>query len=345
MVLGPVAALDPGKARSMAKDMLARIRLGEDPLAVKHDAAARASETLGAQLPRYLAHKRAGLRPRSYIEIERHLLVHAKKLHSRSLADFATDRRSVALLLAEITEASGPTAANMVRSSLSAFSAWLMREGLLESNPVTATNKAVENGARDRVLDDRELKLIWTALEDDRYGAIVKLLALTGLRRAEIGGLRVDEVDFDGEMIRLPPTRCKNRRPHDVPLFAPALAILRAQPRAHAYVFGSERGGFSGWTFGKRLLDRKLGDAIQPWVVHDLRRVISTNMHERLQIAPHVVEACLGHYTSRTGVSGVYNRAQYAAEKRIALGKWADLLLEIVSGKKPATVVRLPKRK
>ena len=145
-----------------------------------------------------------------YIEIERHLLVHAKKLHSRSLADFATDRRSVALLLAEITEASGPTAANMVRSSLSAFSAWLMREGLLESNPVTATNKAVENGARDRVLDDRELKLIWTALEDDRYGAIVKLLALTGLRRAEIGGLRVDEVDFDGEMIRLPPTRCKN---------------------------------------------------------------------------------------------------------------------------------------
>ena len=79
--------------------------------------------------------------------------------------------------------------------------------------------------------------------------------------------------------------------------------------------------------------------------MHDLRRVISTNMHERLQIAPHIVEACLGHYTSRTGVSGVYNRAQYAAEKRIALGKWADLLLEIVSGKKPATVVRLPKRK
>ena len=55
VVLGPVAALDPGKARSMAEDMLARIRLGEDPLAVKHDAAARASETLGAQLPRYLA--------------------------------------------------------------------------------------------------------------------------------------------------------------------------------------------------------------------------------------------------------------------------------------------------
>jgi Arm DNA-binding domain len=105
--LGSVTALDPGKARSLAKDLLARVRLGEDPLAAKHEAAARASETFGVQLPRYLAFKRASLRPRSYSEVERHLLVHAKPLHGRPLAALAADRRRVAILLAEIAEASG----------------------------------------------------------------------------------------------------------------------------------------------------------------------------------------------------------------------------------------------
>src|SRR5262245_63949971 len=76
--LGRVTALDPGKARSLAKDVLARVRLGEDPLALKHEAAARARETLGAHLPRYLAFKRASLRPRSYAQVERHLTVRSE---------------------------------------------------------------------------------------------------------------------------------------------------------------------------------------------------------------------------------------------------------------------------
>src|SRR5262249_33075828 len=223
--LGPVSALDPAKARSLAKDVLARVRLGEDPLALKHEAHARASETLGAQLPRYLAFKRASLRPRSYAQVERHLTMHAKPLHNRPLANLASDRRGVALLLAKISEASGPTEANMVRSSLSAYCTWLMREGLIDANPIIATNKAAQNGARTRVLSDADIKAIWRALDADRYGAIVKLLLLTGLRREEIGGLRWSEVGLAAEVIRLPAERCKNKRPHEQPLSPLALAI------------------------------------------------------------------------------------------------------------------------
>jgi hypothetical protein len=68
-------------------------------------------------------------------------------------------------------------------------------------------------------------------------------------------------------------------------------------------------------------------------------------MHERLKVAPHIVEACLGHHTSRSGVAGIYNRAQYAAEKQVALDRWGDLLEQIVTGKTPATIVRLRKRR
>jgi integrase len=340
--LGPVTALDPSKARALAKDLLARVRLGEDPLAAKQEAAAHARETFGAQLPRYLAFKRKSLRPRSYSEIERHLLSHAKPLHGRSLASLATDRRQVAVLLGNISEASGPAAANMVRSSLSACCAWLMREGLLDANPIIATNKAPQAAARDRVLADAELQAIWRALDDDRFGAVVRLLTLTGLRREEIGGLRWCEVDFDQEMLRLPAERCKNRRPHDVPLSRPALDILQAQPREGAAVFGP----FQAWGRSKRQLDRKLASTVAPWRLHDLRRTVSTVMHDRLEVAPHVVEAVLGHYSGhRAGVAGTYNRAAYADQKRVALDKWADLLERIVSGKKPATVVKMPRRK
>lgn len=346
VVLGAIKALPASKARATAKDILARVRLGQDPLAEKLAAAARATETLGSVLPRYLARKRASLRPRSYIEVERHLLVHAKRLHSRPLAGLSTDRRAVALLLADIAEQSGPTAANMVRSSLSACCGWLMREGLLDANPVAATNMAPESGARTRLPTDAELKAIWNALADDRYGAIVKLLALTGLRREEIGALHWDEVDLDRGLIHLAAIRCKNGRPHDVPLSRPALAILEAQPGRSGSVFGGRgQAGFQGWAFCKRALDARLGDAVAPFVLHDLRRVVSTAMHERLKVAPHIVEACLGHYTSRSGVAGVYNRAQYAEEKQVALDKWGDLLEQIVSGKRPDTIVKLRKRR
>ena len=338
--LGLVSALDPSKARSLAKDVLARVRLGEDPLALKHEARARANETLGAQLPRYLAFKRASLRPRSYAQVERHLTVHAKPLHNRPLASLANDRRHVAVVLAKVAEASGPVEANMVRSSLSACCRWLMGEGLLDGNPIIATNKAAQNGARKRVLSDAELKRVWNGLDDGRYGAIVKLLVLTGLRREEIGGLRWDEIDLDRELIHLPAERCKNKRPHDQPLSSAARAIIAALPREGDRVFAA----FGSWGRAKERLDRKLGNDVAPWRLHDLRRLVSTTMHDKLGIQPHVVESILGHTGHQSGTAGVYNKADYLDERRRALEKWADHVEGIVTGKRPvAEVVRLRK--
>jgi Arm DNA-binding domain len=92
MTLGAVEALDAGKARATAKDILASVRLGRDPAAEKHTARARASETFGALLPRYLEHQRAKLKPRSFQEVARHLEMHAQPLHARALD--AVDQRA-----------------------------------------------------------------------------------------------------------------------------------------------------------------------------------------------------------------------------------------------------------
>ncbi len=74
-----------------------------------------------------------------------------------------------------------------------------MREGLVESNPVMATNNPAQDmPARDRVLSDTELRTIWNACQDNDGGKIIKLLMLTGCRREEIGGLKRDEIDAHG---------------------------------------------------------------------------------------------------------------------------------------------------
>jgi hypothetical protein len=50
-----------------------------------------------------------------------------------------------------------------------------------------------------------------------------------------------------------------------------------------------------------------------------------------LGVLPHVIEVALNHVSGhKSGVSGVYNRSFYSAEKRTALELWADHILALV---------------
>jgi integrase len=342
VVLGSTAVLDPGRARETAKDLLARVRLGHDPAREKTAARIKAGETFGALLPRFLEHQRARLKPRPFEETERHLIAHAKPLHGHPID--VVDRRLIATRLAELAKASGPAASNRVRTSLSAFFTWAAREGYIDSNPATFTNKAVENGPRERVLIDEELSIVWRAAGDGPYGAIVKLLMLTGTRRDEIASVCWSEIDMDTATITLPPARTKNRREHVIPLSKPALAILAAQPQRtmadgspRDLVFGRGERGFSDWSGSKADLDARITTARKgralDWTLHDFRRSLSTALHERFDVPPHVVESILGHVgVYKAGVRGVYNKAIYLDERRRALKRWAEHIEKIVSG-------------
>jgi integrase len=327
MTFGSVAAMTAQQAREQAVKLHAQVKLGLDPAAGKIESQTRASEIFEYAVRLFLTRQKERLKPRSYLEVERHLTLHTQSLHPLQLAKI--DRRTIALRLNEIAINSGPSAANRVRASLSALFAWAMREGLVEANPVTNTNKAIETGSRDRVLSENELRAIWNALANDDFGDIVKLLALTGQRRDEIGGLEWSEVDLDNAMISLPPPRTKNKKPHDIPLSPAALGILKQRPRIREHVFG-KRAGYQGWSRSKEMLNQCAG--ISDWRLHDLRRTMSTIMHDKLKIAPHVVEAVLNHISGhRGGVAGVYNRALYAEEKATALTRWADHLRTVVA--------------
>jgi integrase len=79
---------------------------------------------------------------------------------------------------------------------------------------------------------------------------------------------------------------------------------------------------------------------LAPWRLHDLRRTAASGM-ARLGVAVHVVEALLNHKSGTiSGVAAVYNRHDYAAEKRAAAQAWANYL-DSLTAEKPANVVQL----
>jgi hypothetical protein len=83
-------------ARSIAVKWYAQVRLGQDPTAGRKTEAR--GETVGSAIRVYLARQAEALRPRSLVEVRRHLLVHAAPLHRLPLA--GVDRRAIAALLA-----------------------------------------------------------------------------------------------------------------------------------------------------------------------------------------------------------------------------------------------------
>jgi len=311
----------PETARTEARRLLGLVASKVDPATER----VTPSETFGAELDRYIERKRSVLRPRSLVEIERYLRVQCKSLHSMGLTDI--NRRTIAQVLADIEQHSGPVARNRARTSLSAFFSYAIREGLIDgANPVSSTGKAHEGNGRERVLTETELAQVLAALDADPFSEIIRLLVLTGQRRSEIGGLRWSEIDFERSLIVLPADRVKNGREHSLPLSSQVRAVLERQPRNNEYVWGCE---WTSWTEPKAKLDKRL-NGVASWTLHDLRRSAATMMADRLDVLPHIVEAILNHQSGhRAGVAGIYQRAKYQDQMRAALqayGDWVDKL-------------------
>jgi integrase len=343
MVLGRETAMKPEAARKIAEKHHAAVKEGRDPAAEKAVRTAQAANTIESLIRDYLEFQQSRLRPRSLVEVQRHLEVNAKKLHRLPVG--TVDKTIVGHLIREIAKDKGVPTANRTRASLSALFTWGMKAtDFVASNPVTSTHTAGDEKPRDRVLSDAEIKVLWAALEDDTYSKIVRVLLLTGQRLKEIGWLCWSEVEFDRNRIMLPPDRTKNNRAHHVPLSGTVRKILKdlraESPDGQEFVFQhGNNGAFKSWAIAKEKLDARIaklnGSAIPHWTLHDLRRTAATRMAEDLQIQPHVIEAVLNHVSGhKSGVAGVYNLATYAAEKENALTMWAEHVAAIAKGHK-----------
>jgi integrase len=343
-------ALTLMQAREAAKKLRAKVELGGDPQADKAAERLKATGTLRAIVKNYLETKEPGLdrigrpkglRPSSYRVTELYLTGPAYFGPLQGISVNSISRADVAARVRLIERNSGVVTASRARAALSAFFSWAMREGLAEQNPVINTNAPAAPEPRDHVLTDAELVAVWRACEDDDHGRIVRLLALTGCRRQEVGGMRWSEMDEAGGTWTIPASRTKNGRQHILPLPPLAWKIIQSVPRMieRDCLFG-ERGerGFTAWSNGKAALDKRLGDMVAPWRVHDLRRSVCTRMID-LGVEPHHVEAVLNHYSGhRSGIAATYNRSKYVPQIKRALALWDDHIRALVEGTEPKIV-------
>lgn len=342
----------PEKARTQSKRILGAVADGGDP-AVDRDER-KSAGTLAEAVDRFKALHVAKLRSSAEVEslFDRFIL---PKLGASAIGDIR--RRDVAELLDDVESKAGPRAADKTLAAVRSFFNWhARRDGDFVSPivPGMARTRPKER-ERDRVLGNDEIRLIWPLLEQTRppvFGALLRVLLLTGQRRDEVAGMRWDELDTAGRLWTIPAERYKSKHPHVVPLTPQVWAVVAAQLRFGDFVF-TTRGDvpFSGYSKAKAALDSAIaarlaerdGDGAKPlprWTLHDLRRTAKTLM-TRHGVGNFLADRVLGHVIS--GVSRVYDRHDYLAEKRHALEVLAGVVERIVAGEADAKVVPLTK--
>lgn len=208
--------------------------------------------------------------------------------------------------------------------------------------------------SRDRYLSDDEIRWFWAATGAEPYpwGPLARMLLLTGQRLNEVA--QMTEREVRGDTWHLAAARTKNGRAHDVPLTEGMLAILGAlEPvkGAPGFLF-TTTGETPVSGFNKALHTIQAGMAaaaeeergepveIPHWTFHDLRRTAATTM-ARLGVPVRVTEAVVNHISGTGGgIVAVYQRHDFADEKRQALEGYGRFLAELVDGK-AGNVVRL----
>jgi len=369
--LGSCSALSLSKAREAAAAIMGDVAKGKNPAAERNEAAAaewakraRGRLTLSVLIQDWarlhLAHRRPGYAAEA-IRALRHGF--AKHL-DRPAEDL--DRTTVVRVLDSLGRphndrgkgAGSPRRGAGIAGRTAAYGracfAWAIKRGTVRNNPFAELPFAMVVTKRDRVLGDKEAAAIWRAAGEaaDPFGTIVRLLMLTGQRRDEVAGMRWAEISEDWMTWTIPGTRTKNGVPHLVPLSQPARELLQGRlsggpedaQRAHdrhaklVLVLPGERGTpFSGWSKAKSQLDSASG--VSGWWLHDIRRTLATGL-QRLGVRLEVTEAVLNHLSgSRSGVVGIYQRHEWAEEKRSALDAWAAHLLAAVEGRLITTKV------
>jgi integrase len=321
--LAPYPVFGLKDARDAAVKVLRTVSEGHDPAqqSLRHG-------SIEDVVAHFLEQHCKDYRPRSRKETERLLRVNVlPKWKGRRIEEIT--RADVRAILANLVET--PVVANRVHSVLSILFRWAVEHDLVAASPVAGVRAPNKETARDRVLNDDELKAVWQAADKEGhpFGTIVQLLILTGQRRGEVAGMQWSELDLESGLWTLPRERVKNGRRHEVPLPRQAIEILRNEvPRiGDKYVFTiNGTGAFGAFSKARGRLNVK----IPAWTVHDLRRTVASGMAS-LGANLVVIEKILNHVSgSLAGIVGVYQRHEYAEEKRAALQLWADHVDQLV---------------
>jgi|HubBroStandDraft_3_1064219.scaffolds.fasta_scaffold18661_2 integrase len=303
LTLGAHGVLTPDSARRQAKQLLAEVERGADPVTEreKQRRAASVAELAELYMERHLIPKG---KPRSVVEfrglLDRHILPALGRLKVAEVARGDVEALHRSMRAKAVT-------ANRALTVISAMMVFAERSEMRPpgSNPVRYVQKYREQ-RRERFLSGDEMARLGDALAAaERDGSqlpgtilAVRLLALSGMRRTEVLTLKWEYVDLERACIRLPDSKTGRKT---VPLGAPARDLLAQAPRieGNPYVCPGDRPGAPVVGIDKawgRLCRRAALAGVR---IHDLRHSWAS-AGAAAHLGLHVIGKVLGHSSTST---------------------------------------------
>lgn len=245
----------------------------------------------------------------------------------------------------KIKERGAPSTAIFVRDLIANVYRYAIQRGHKFANPADeiANSSIATFKKRERVLTPREIKLFFNTLEETQSDfalkKAVKFILLTMVRKGELVNATWDEVDFKNKVWTIPAERMKAKRAHNVYLSEQAIDLIVA---FQIYSEGSpyllpgrinRRQPIANSSLNRVIANcikfiNKDEQRIDEFTVHDLRRTGSTLLHE-MGFNSDWIEKSLAH--EQQGVRAVYNKAEYAEQRKEMMQRWADQVDEWIN--------------
>ena len=343
---GP-AGMSLAMAREMLLDAKRAVAQGVSSALEKQRAKRRltAVKTFGDMLERWLADARMADSTRAMRRsiIDRDIL---PVFRNRRLTEIAPD--DLRALCTKVKSRGAPATAVHIRDIVKQVYAFAVLHGEKVANPADDVKAAsiATFVPKDRSLSPAEIRLAFHQLDSiATYPTIrlaLRLVLLTLVRKSELIEATWNEVDFEKATLTIPKQRMKGRNPHVVYLSRQAQDIFVA---LHTCAAGSKFVLPSRYDPNRCMSHATLnrvtqliaargkaaGLPLEPFTVHDLRRTGSTLLNE-VGFNGDWIEKCLAHEEGRSSRS-VYNKAEYAEQRRHMLQEWADMVDAWIDGR------------
>jgi integrase len=320
MTLGTWPGTSLAKARAHAIEAKGEVDQGKDPRSLQ------GAMTFQAVCEEYIERDGRKLRTAAWREKALARLVYPR-LGARLIGDIK--RSEIIRLLDRIEDGSGPVMADRTLAIIRRIMNWHASRSDDFRSPIVrgmARTKTKER-ERKRTLTDDEIRAVWEAAGDMKFGAWVRFLLLTATRRGEAAGAQWSEVE--GRDWTIPQARYeKTGQPHLIPLSPMALELLAGIVRWPGCDFVFSINGataISSFSMFKRELDERVlavlrrqdveATPLPNWRWHDLRRTARSLMSRAGVPADHA-ERAIGHVIG--GSRGPYDRHEFYPEKKQA---------------------------
>ncbi|HEK2507798.1 tyrosine-type recombinase/integrase [Pseudomonas aeruginosa] len=335
LTLGKYPALTLKNARLKRDEAAHQVAMGESPAKKKQQEKVAGAEdaTVAEFAERFFKDIQSRDRknvtmPRRYLEKD--ILPHIGGKPIRDIT--AEDVRSV---IWRKKEQGFDAAAGQVRGLLKRMLDYALTCGLIQANPVMALpmRHVYRAAARDRALTPDEIRQFLRAMQTSnirrQFKIAFQLILMTLVRKSELMLAQWKDVHLDEGEWHIPVENSKTGKPHIVYLSTQAQTLFKElKPLASSSDWVLPGRGSLTKPFASNALNQALkvslqGQEIPAFTIHDLRRTASTLLHEQ-GWPSDVVEKALNHTIG--GVRGVYNRAEYAEQRREMLQSWSDYI-------------------